>query len=171
MTGKPDWPKVLLAAKTYGSVFYDKLSPSPLSPNTTIDWSNYSKRGYWFLSFPGQLKSRETGYGADESITSNCHIQTAFPPQSARYCRTSLKADRSNDDYQKSRLPGPGRGLGSEFSTTMHEVQALCSHRTNVEPLYFQDPTFAALAAVPPPSISIDSDSLQSVPLSEVQIV
>jgi len=22
------WPKVLLAAKTYGSVFYDKLSPS-----------------------------------------------------------------------------------------------------------------------------------------------
>ena len=27
-----------------------------------------------------QLKSRETGYGPDETITSNCHIQTAFPP-------------------------------------------------------------------------------------------
>ena len=24
----PSWPKVLIAAKTYGSVFYDKLSPS-----------------------------------------------------------------------------------------------------------------------------------------------
>jgi type IV secretion system protein VirD4 len=27
-----------------------------------------------------QLKSRETGYGHDETITSNCHIQTAYPP-------------------------------------------------------------------------------------------
>ncbi len=27
-----------------------------------------------------QLKSRELGYGHDESITSNCHVQTAFPP-------------------------------------------------------------------------------------------
>lgn len=27
-----------------------------------------------------QLKSREIGYGHDESITSNCHVQTAFPP-------------------------------------------------------------------------------------------
>ena len=26
------------------------------------------------------LKSRETGYGRDESITSNCHVQCAFPP-------------------------------------------------------------------------------------------
>jgi type IV secretion system protein VirD4 len=27
-----------------------------------------------------QLKSRETGYGPDETITSNCHVQAAFPP-------------------------------------------------------------------------------------------
>jgi type IV secretion system protein VirD4 len=27
-----------------------------------------------------QLKSAKTGYGQDESITSNCHIQAACPP-------------------------------------------------------------------------------------------
>jgi hypothetical protein len=27
-----------------------------------------------------QLKSRETGYGHDESITSNCHVKNAYPP-------------------------------------------------------------------------------------------
>ena len=27
-----------------------------------------------------QLKSRETGYGPDETITSNCHVQNAYPP-------------------------------------------------------------------------------------------
>ena len=27
-----------------------------------------------------QLKSRESGYGPDETITSNCHIQNAYPP-------------------------------------------------------------------------------------------
>ena len=36
------------------------------------------------------------------------------------------------------------------------------------QPLYFQDPTFAARAAVPAPK---HSDSLQAVPLPEVQIV
>jgi hypothetical protein len=36
------------------------------------------------------------------------------------------------------------------------------------QPLYFQDPTFAARAAVPPPK---HSDSLQAVPLPEVQTV
>src|ERR1700687_4182977 len=30
-----------------------------------------------------QLKSRETGYGPDETITSNCHVQVAFPPNRA----------------------------------------------------------------------------------------
>jgi len=36
------------------------------------------------------------------------------------------------------------------------------------QPLYFEDETFAARAAVPPPK---HSDSLQAVPLPEIQIV
>jgi type IV secretion system protein VirD4 len=35
------------------------------------------------------------------------------------------------------------------------------------QPLYFQDPTFAARAKIPPPK---QSDSLQAVPLPEVRI-
>jgi type IV secretion system protein VirD4 len=36
------------------------------------------------------------------------------------------------------------------------------------QPLYFQDPTFAARAKIPPPK---HSDSLSGVPISDVQIV
>ena len=41
--------------------------------------------GYGIKCYPicqdiNQLRSTTTGYGIDESITSNCHIQTAFPP-------------------------------------------------------------------------------------------
>jgi type IV secretion system protein VirD4 len=40
-----------------------------------------------------QLKSSESGYGLDETIASNCHVQTAFPPNRLRNRRASLKAD------------------------------------------------------------------------------
>lgn len=42
--------------------------------------AGYGIKCYLICQDINQLKSRETGYGADESITSNCHIQNAYPP-------------------------------------------------------------------------------------------
>jgi type IV secretion system protein VirD4 len=147
-----------------------------------------------------QLKSRETGYGPDESITSNCHIQTAFPPNRLDTAEHLSKLT-GQTTIIKEQVTRSGRGLGSQVSTTMHEVQrplltpdeclrmpgpqkndrdlitaagdmvVYCAGFPAIygrQPLYFQDPTFAARAAVPPPK---HSDSLQTVPLPEVQIV
>jgi type IV secretion system protein VirD4 len=40
----------------------------------------YGIKFYLICQDINQLKSRETGYGPDESITSNCHVQNAYPP-------------------------------------------------------------------------------------------
>jgi type IV secretion system protein VirD4 len=45
--------------------------------------AGYGIKCYLICQDINQLKSRETGYGHDESITSNCHVQSAFPPQSS----------------------------------------------------------------------------------------
>lgn len=42
--------------------------------------AGYGIKAYLICQDINQLKSRETGYGHDESITSNCHIQLAFAP-------------------------------------------------------------------------------------------
>jgi type IV secretion system protein VirD4 len=42
--------------------------------------ASYGIKCYLICQDIAQLKSRETGYGPDESITSNCHVQNAYPP-------------------------------------------------------------------------------------------
>ncbi|MCC8995638.1 MAG: type IV secretory system conjugative DNA transfer family protein [Nitrosomonas sp.] len=42
--------------------------------------AGYGIKAYLICQDINQLKSREVGYGHDESITSNCHIQNAFAP-------------------------------------------------------------------------------------------
>ncbi|SEO19179.1 type IV secretion system protein VirD4 [Nitrosospira multiformis] len=42
--------------------------------------AGYGIKCYLICQDLSQLKSSRTGYGQDESITSNCHIQNAFPP-------------------------------------------------------------------------------------------
>ena len=42
--------------------------------------AGYGIKCYLICQDINQLTSRTTGYGVDESITSNCHIQNAFPP-------------------------------------------------------------------------------------------
>lgn len=40
----------------------------------------YGIKMYLICQDLNQLKNKETGYGPDETITSNCHVQNAFPP-------------------------------------------------------------------------------------------
>jgi type IV secretion system protein VirD4 len=146
-----------------------------------------------------QLKSRESGYGPDETITSNCHIQSAFPPNRLDTAEHLSKLT-GQTTIIKEQVTRSGRGLGSQVSRTMHEVQrplltpdeclrmpgpqkndrdlittagdivVYCAGFPAIygrQPLYFQDPTFAARAAVSAPK---HSHSLQAVPLPEVPV-
>lgn len=42
--------------------------------------AGYGIKCYLICQDLNQLKSRETGYGPDETVTSNCHVQNAYPP-------------------------------------------------------------------------------------------
>ncbi|MDN7880066.1 type IV secretory system conjugative DNA transfer family protein [Burkholderia aenigmatica] len=42
--------------------------------------AGYGIKCYLICQDINQLKSREMGYGPDETITSNCHVQNAYPP-------------------------------------------------------------------------------------------
>ncbi|MCG7556063.1 type IV secretory system conjugative DNA transfer family protein [Pseudoalteromonas sp. Of11M-6] len=42
--------------------------------------AGYGIKCYLICQDINQLKSREMGYGRDETITSNCHVQNAYPP-------------------------------------------------------------------------------------------
>ena len=42
--------------------------------------AGYGIKCYLITQDLNQLKSKETGYGPDEVITSNCHVQNAYPP-------------------------------------------------------------------------------------------
>ena len=46
--------------------------------------AGYGIKCYLICRDINQLKSRETGYGHDESITSNCHVQTPIRPTASR---------------------------------------------------------------------------------------
>jgi type IV secretion system protein VirD4 len=151
--------------------------------------AGYGIKCYLIAQDINQLKSRETGYGPDESITSNCHIQAAFPPNRLETAEHLSKLT-GQTTIIKEQLTRSGRGLGVQVSTTMQEVQRplltpdeclrmpgpqkdehdritvagdmvlYCAGFPAIygrQPLYFEDRTFAARAAVPAPK---GSDSL-----------
>ena len=162
--------------------------------------AGYGIKCYLISQDINQLKSRESGYGPDETITSNCHVQTAFPPNRLETAEHLSKLT-GQTTIIKEQVTRSGRGLGTHISTTMQEVQrplltpdeclrmpgpkkdaqgliteagdmvVYCAGFPAIygrQPLYFQDPTFAARAAIPPPK---HSHSLSSLPTPEVQIL
>jgi type IV secretion system protein VirD4 len=84
--------------------------------------AGYGIKCYLISQDIAQVKSRETGYGPDETITSNCHIQTAFPPNRLDTAEHLSKLT-GQTTIIKEQVTRSGRGLASQVSTTMHEVQ------------------------------------------------
>jgi Type IV secretory system Conjugative DNA transfer len=82
----------------------------------------YGIKCYLISQDINQLKSRESGYGPDETITSNCHVQTAFPPNRLETAEHLSKLT-GQTTIVKEQVTRSGRGLASQVSTTMHEVQ------------------------------------------------
>ena len=84
--------------------------------------AGYGIKCYLISQDINQLKSRETGYGPDETITSNCHVQTAFPPNRLETAE-HLSKQTGQTTVIKEQVTRSGRGLGIQASTTMQEVQ------------------------------------------------
>ncbi len=151
--------------------------------------AGYGIKAYIICQDINQLKSRETGYGHDEAITSNCHIQNAFPPNrietaehlskltgqttvTKEQITTSGKrigvmhghVTRTLQETQRAlltpdeclRLPGPKKDDDGKITEPGDMIIYVAGFPAiyGRQPLYFQDPVFAARAAVNPPVTS-----------------
>ena len=87
--------------------------------------AGYGIKCYLICQDINQLKSRETGYGHDESITSNCHIQTAYPPNRVETAEHLSKLT-GQTTVAKEQITTSGRrtsALLGQVSRTIQEVQ------------------------------------------------
>jgi type IV secretion system protein VirD4 len=157
--------------------------------------AGYGIKCYLICQDINQLKSRETGYGQDESITSNCHVQNAYPPnrvETAEHLskltgqttiakeqittsgrRTSAllgQVSRTIQEVQRPlltpdeclRMPGPVKTESGDIAEAGDMVIYVAGYPAiyGKQPLYFQDPTFQARAAIPAPE---RSDKLRQI--------
>lgn len=87
--------------------------------------AGYGIKFYLICQDINQLKSRETGYGPDESITSNCHIQNAYPPNRIETAE-HLSRLTGQTTVVKEQITTSGRRLSAmlgQVSRTYQEVQ------------------------------------------------
>ena len=87
--------------------------------------AGYGIKFYLICQDINQLKSRETGYGQDESITSNCHVQNAYPPNRVETAEHLSKLT-GQTTVVKEQITTSGKrtsALLGQVSRTFQEVQ------------------------------------------------
>jgi type IV secretion system protein VirD4 len=87
--------------------------------------AGYGIKAYIICQDINQLKSRETGYGHDEAITSNCHIQNAFPPNRIETAEHLSKLT-GQTTVTKEQITTSGKRIGvmhGHVTRTMQETQ------------------------------------------------
>ena len=82
--------------------------------------AGYGIKCYLICQDLNQLTSRTTGYGPDETITSNCHIQAAFPPNRIETAAHLSKLAGETTITKEQVTQGATR---SSRTTTMQEMQ------------------------------------------------
>lgn len=85
----------------------------------------YGIKLYLICQDINQLKSRETGYGPDETITSNCHVQNAYPPNRIETAEHLSKLTGTTT-VVKEQITTSGRRISAmlgQVSRTIQEVQ------------------------------------------------
>lgn len=85
----------------------------------------YGIKLYLICQDINQLKSRETGYGPDETITSNCHVQNAYPPNRIETAEHLSKLTGTTT-VAKEQITTSGRRISAmlgQVSRTIQEVQ------------------------------------------------
>lgn len=86
--------------------------------------AGYGLKFYLICQDINQLKSRERGYGPDETITSNCHIQNAYPPNRIETAEHLSKLT-GQTTIVKEHITTSGKRIStflSQISKTMQEV-------------------------------------------------
>jgi len=86
--------------------------------------AGYGIKCYLICQDINQLKSRETGYGPDETITSNCHVQNAYPPNRVETAQHLSKLT-GQTTIVKEQITTSGRrtsALLGQVSVTMTET-------------------------------------------------
>jgi len=87
--------------------------------------AGYGIKCYLICQDINQLKSREKGYGPDETITSNCHVQNAYPPNRIETAEHLSKLT-GQTTVIKAHITNSGKRLSpilSQISRTVQEVQ------------------------------------------------
>jgi len=87
--------------------------------------AGYGIKCYLICQDINQLRNRETGYGHDESITSNCHIQNAYPPNRVETAEHLSKLT-GQTTVSKEQVTTSGRRMSAmlgQVSRTIQEVQ------------------------------------------------
>ena len=87
--------------------------------------AGYGIKFYLICQDINQLKSRETGYGPDELITSNCHVQNAYPPNRPETAEHLSKLT-GQTTIIKEQITTSGRRISpilGQVSRTIQEVQ------------------------------------------------
>ena len=88
--------------------------------------AGYGLKFYLICQDINQLRSRETGYGHDELVTSNCHVQNAYPPNRLETAEHLSKMTGQTtilkEQITTSKNRGGGWFSGSE-SRTVQETQ------------------------------------------------
>lgn len=87
--------------------------------------AGYGIKCYLICQDLNQLKSRETGYGPDETITSNCHVQNAYPPNRIETAE-HLSRLTGQSTVVKEQITTSGRRTSAmlgQVSRTFQEVQ------------------------------------------------
>jgi type IV secretion system protein VirD4 len=84
--------------------------------------AGYGIKCYLICQDVNQLRSRETGYGPDETITSNCHIQNAFPPNRLETAE-HLSRLTGQTTVVKEQITTSGRRFAAVLSQASHTYQ------------------------------------------------
>jgi type IV secretion system protein VirD4 len=87
--------------------------------------AGYGIKCYLICQDINQLKSWKTGYGHDETITSNCHIQTAYPPNRVETAEhlSKLTGQTTVTKEQVTSSGARSSALLGQVSRTIQEVQ------------------------------------------------
>lgn len=87
--------------------------------------AGYGIKFYLICQDLNQLRSRETGYGPDETITSSCHVQNAYPPNRTETAEHLSKLT-GQTTVIKEQITTSGKRASAVLggvSKTMQEVQ------------------------------------------------
>ena len=87
--------------------------------------AGYGIKCYLICQDINQLRSREKGYGPDETVTSNCHVQNAYPPNRVETAEHLSKLT-GQTTVSKEQITTSGRRTSAmlgQVSRTIQEVQ------------------------------------------------